>query len=142
MNVNADFQSIIRPSMPLVAIVDDNESIREAVDGLMRSIGFRAESFSSAEEFLAGRRLNEMACLILDLKLGGMDGLELQRQLVAANLHIPIIFITAQWDETARAKALLMGAVDFLRKPCDGAALLHAVDAALSANLKYGGDTQ
>ena len=142
MNVNADFQSIIRPSMPLVAIVDDNEAIREAVDGLMRSVGFRAESFSSAEEFLAGRRLNEMGCLILDLKLGGMDGLELQRQLVAAKLHIPIIFITAQWDETARSKALLMGAVDFLRKPCDGAALLHAVDTALSANLKYGGDTQ
>jgi FixJ family two-component response regulator len=80
--------------------------------------------------------------LILDLKLGGMDGLELQRQLVAANLHIPIIFITAQSDERARAKALLMGAVDFLQKPCDGAALLHAVDIALSANLKYGGDTQ
>jgi FixJ family two-component response regulator len=109
--------------MPLVAIVDDNESIREAVESLLRSIGFRAESFSSAEEFLAGRRLNEMGCLILDLKLGGMDGLELQRQLVAAN-------------------ALLRGAVDFLQKPCDGAALLHAVDMALSANLKCGGDTQ
>jgi FixJ family two-component response regulator len=128
--------------MPLMAIVDDNESIREAVEGLLRSIGFRAESFSSAEEFLVGRRLNEIGCLILDLKLGGMDGLELQRQLVAANLHIPIIFITAQSDERARAKALLMGAVDFLQKPCDGAALLHAVDIALSANLKYGGDTQ
>ena len=124
-----------------MAIVDDDESIREAAEGLLRSIGYRAESFSSAEEFLVGRRLNEMCCLILDLKLGGMDGLELQRRLVAANLHIPIIFITAQCDETARARALLMGAVDFLRKPCDGAALLHAVDVALSANHKYGGDT-
>ena len=137
MNANPN----IRPSIPLVAVVDDNEAIREAVEGLVRSVGLRAESFSSAEEFLAGRRLNQVRCLILDLKLGGMDGLELQRRLAADNLRIPIIFITAHWDETARAEALRMGAVDFLRKPCDGAALLHAVDVALSANPRHGGDT-
>ena len=118
-------------SKPLVAIVDDDESVREATEGLMRSIGYRTESVASAEEFLVAERLHEIHCLILDVKLGGMDGLALQSRLTAANLPIPIIFITAHWNETMRAQAMRLGAVEFLQKPCNETALLNAIDLAL-----------
>jgi len=131
--VNADGQSEILLSKPVVAIVDDNESIREAVEGLLRSIGCRAESFASAEEFLATGWMMEIDCVILDLKLGGMDGLALQRRLLETDRLLPIIFITAHWNETARAEALRLGAVDFLSKPCSETALLQAIDGALKA---------
>jgi FixJ family two-component response regulator len=123
-------------SQPLVVIVDDDRSVREATEGLMRSIGCRAASFASAEEFLAAARLPEIHCLILDLKLRGINGLALQHRLVAANLRLPVIFITAHWSEAARAQALRLGAVDFLEKPCSEAALLHALEAALGAGCR------
>ncbi|MDB6029439.1 MAG: two-component response regulator [Verrucomicrobiales bacterium] len=125
-------------SQPLVAIVDDNQSVRIATDGLMRSVGYRTENFASAEEFLAKERLEEIGCVILDLKLNGMDGLALQSRLVAANLQIPIIFITAHWDEPTRTQALRLGAVDFLRKPCSAAALLEALQEALESSRIHG----
>ena len=117
-----------------MAIVDDDESVREATESLMRSIGYRTGSFASGEEFLISERLGEIDCAILDVKLSGMDGLALQDRLVATELHIPIIFITAHWNETARAQALRLGAVDFLRKPCSETALLRAIDLALTAS--------
>jgi two-component system, LuxR family, response regulator FixJ len=128
---NANIHMSMQSSKPLVAVVDDDESVREATEGLIRSLGYRTESSASAEEFLVAKWLTEIRCLILDLKLGGMDGLALQGRLIAANLPIPIIFITAHWSETARAQALQCGAVDFLQKPCSETAIQHALEAAL-----------
>src|SRR6266404_4281266 len=127
-------------SQALVAIVDDDRSVREATEGLMRSIGYRTESFASAEEFLVAERLKEIHCVILDLKLSGINGLALQRRLVAANLRLPIIFITAHWSEAARAQALRLGAVDFLQKPCSETALLRSINLALKASHRREGD--
>ncbi len=117
--------------MPVIAIVDDDESVREAVESLLKSVGFRTEAFASAEEFLHSGHHQETRCLILDLRMPGMSGLELQRRLVAAGSSISIIFITAHGDEEARAQALGAGAVAFLRKPFSEEALLRALQAAL-----------
>ena len=115
----------------LIAIVDDDESVRESVSSLVRSAGFGTEVFASAEEFLNSAHLRDTVCLILDLRMPGMSGLELQRRLSDADYRIPIIFITAQRDEGDRIEALKAGAVDFLHKPFSEKALLKAVDMAL-----------
>jgi FixJ family two-component response regulator len=135
--MTANIQITPQSAKPLVAIVDDDESVCEATESLMRSIGYEAACFKSAEAFLVAERLKEIKCAILDLKLKGVSGLALQRQLIASNLHIPVIFITAHWDEFTRARALRLGAVAFLRKPCNEAALLHALEAALGTSLTY-----
>jgi FixJ family two-component response regulator len=119
------------PKVPLIAIVDDDDSLRNSLDNLLRSVGFRVQGFTSAEAFLQAQPAPETACLLLDVRLPGMNGLALQRQLVAANWHIPIIFVTAYADDDARARALEAGAVTFLYKPCREADLLPAIDAAL-----------
>jgi FixJ family two-component response regulator len=119
------------PRVPLIAIVDDDDALRESLDNLLRSVGFRVQGFSSAEAFLQAHQAYETACLILDVRMAGMNGLELQRQLVAANWCIPIIFVTAYADDDARARALAAGAVAFLSKPCREEDLLTAIDAAL-----------
>ena len=115
----------------LISIVDDDESVRESVSSLVRSAGFGTTVFASAEEFLNSAQLRDTACLILDLRMPGMSGLELQRRLSDADYRIPIIFITAQRDEGDRMQALKAGAVDFLYKPFSENALLKAVDTAL-----------
>jgi FixJ family two-component response regulator len=115
----------------LIAIVDDDEAVREALQSLLKSMGLRAEGFASAEEFLQSAHLPGTTCLILDVRMPGMGGLELQRQLAAAECRIPIIFITAHGDEDTRARALQAGAVDFLAKPFSEEALLTAVHLAL-----------
>jgi FixJ family two-component response regulator len=92
------------PRVPLIAIVDDDDSLRNSLDDLLRSVGFQAHGFSSAEAFLRSQQVHETACLILDVRLPGMNGLALQRQLVVANWHIPIIFVTAYADDDARAR--------------------------------------
>jgi len=92
------------PRVALIAIVDDDDSLRNSLDDLLRSVGFRAHGFSSAEAFLRSQHVHETACLILDVRLPGMNGLELQRQIVAANWRIPIIFVTAYADDDARAR--------------------------------------
>ena len=120
------------PSVPLIAIVDDDDALRNSLDNLIRSVGFRAQGFSSAEAFLRSNHMHETACLILDIRMAGMNGLELQRQIVAANWQIPIIFITSHVDDEARARALEAGAVAFLYKPCREDDLLQAIDAALT----------
>src|SRR5262245_60980740 len=119
------------PSVPLMAIVDDDDSLRTSLDNLIRSVGFRAQGFSSAEAFLRSNHARDIACLILDVRMPGMNGLELQRQMVAANWQIPIIFITSHVDDDARARAIEAGAVAFLYKPCREEDLLYAIDTAL-----------
>lgn len=119
------------PGAPLITIVDDDDSLRKSLDNLLRSVGFRTQGFSSAEAFLSSQQINDTACLILDVRMPGMSGLELQRQLGAGNWHIPLIFVTAHTDDAARAQALAAGAVDFLYKPFREEDLLNAIDAAL-----------
>jgi len=117
----------------LISIVDDDESIREAIQSLLRSVGFRAKTFASAEQFLQSDQIENTACLILDVRMPGMSGLELQRRLMATQCRIPIVFVTAHGDEEARSRALQEGAVEFLLKPFSEEALLNAIQAALHA---------
>ena len=119
------------PGVPLISIVDDDDSLRNSLDNLIRSVGFHAIGFSSAEAFLSSNQARDTACLILDMRLPGMNGLELQRQIVAANWRIPIIFITSHADGDAEARALEAGAVDYLYKPFREKQLLNAIDAAM-----------
>ena len=119
------------PGVPLIAIVEDDDALRTSLDDLIQSVGFQTQGLSSAEAFLSSKQVHDTACLILDVRMPGMSGLELQRQMVAANLSIPIIFITAHADDAARARALAAGAVDFLYKPFYEEALLTAIAAAL-----------
>jgi FixJ family two-component response regulator len=117
---------------PLISVVDDDESIRESLDGLFRSVGFAVKAFSSAEAFLNAGDLSGTDCLILDVRMPGMDGLELQRRLIATHHKIPIIFVSAhESDQDVRARALRNGAVDFLGKPLTEDVLLRAVRATL-----------
>jgi FixJ family two-component response regulator len=120
------------PGVPLISIVDDDDSLRNSLDNLIRSVGFRAQGFPSAEAFLSSNQVHDTACLILDVRLPGMNGLELQRRIVAANWRIPVIFITSHADGDARARALEAGAVDYLYKPFREEELLNAIDAALN----------
>ena len=119
------------PGVPLISIVDDDDSLRNSLDNLIRSVGFQAQGFSSAEAFLSSNQAHDTACLILDMRLPGISGLELQRQIVAANWRIPIIFITSHADGDAQARALEAGAVDYLYKPFREEQLLNAIDAAI-----------
>ncbi len=117
----------------LVAIVDDDDSMRSALLGLMESAELNAQSFASAEEFLQFDKQNLIACLIADIRMPGMSGLELQAQLNADRRRIPIIFITAHGDEKMRMRALRAGAVEFMAKPFNDEALLESVRAALES---------
>jgi FixJ family two-component response regulator len=118
--------------MPLISVVDDDDAVRESLRALLRSVKFMVEVFASAEEFLRSDRARETDCLILDVRMPGMSGLELQRHLVASHAEMPIIFITAHGDEELRLRALNGGAVDYLLKPFSEEALLTAVQTALS----------
>ncbi len=115
----------------LVAIVDDDDSMRSALEGLLESAELPAQSFASAEEFLKFGQHHQIACLIADIRMPGMSGLELQAQLNAERCRIPIIFITAHGDEKMRMQALRAGAVEFMAKPFNDEALLESVRAAL-----------
>lgn len=115
----------------LVAIVDDDDLILNSIADLLMSAGIESRTFASAEEFLASSELHEVACLVTDIRMSGMTGLELQRKLTASHRWIPIIFITALADTQLRAQALRGGAVEFLLKPIDDGVLLSSVQAAL-----------
>jgi FixJ family two-component response regulator len=121
----------IADKSPLVGIVDDDESVRESLPDLLREFGFATHSFSSAEEFLTSDRLVQTGCLILDIAMPGMTGLDLQRELKLRGHSIPIIFISAQKDEVVRRRAFQQGAVEFLFKPFSDTALLQALNTAL-----------
>ena len=120
-----------RETAPLVAILDDDESVRSALDGLMKAVGLSAQTFASAEEFWSSSEQRNTACLITDVRMPGISGLELQSKLKAAHCRIPIIFITAHGDANMRLQALREGAVEFLQKPFDDDVLLQHVRAAL-----------
>jgi FixJ family two-component response regulator len=116
----------------VVSIVDDDESIREAINDLIRSVGLKTAAFDSAEDFAGSSQRKDTACLILDLRMPGMEGLTLQRHLTAAGSRIPIIFITAHDGDDTRLTALHAGAVGFLPKPFREEELLNAVHVALA----------
>ena len=116
----------------VIAIVDDDQAIREAIESLLKSARYGVELYGSAEEFLNSGPRQDITCLVLDMRMPGMSGLELQSQLAASNRAIPIVFISAHSDENARARALKAGAVDFLQKPFSEEALLNAIDASLA----------
>jgi FixJ family two-component response regulator len=117
----------------LVSIVDDDESVRESLPDLLKEFGFASQTFSSAEEFLASDGIPLTKCLILDIAMPGMCGPELQRELNRRESKIPIIFITAQRDETVRSRLIEQGAIAYLLKPFNDTALLDALNAAFRA---------
>jgi len=115
----------------LISIVDDDAALRMSIDDLIRSAGFRAKGFASAESFLRSPDRQETACLILDVRMPHMNGLELQQHIVEAKWNIPIIFITSFADEAVRAEAMGAGAIDFLYKPFSEDKILNALQKAL-----------
>ena len=117
----------------LVAIVDDDDLMRSALQGLLKAVGLPARAFASAEEFLKSGQQHETACLIADIRMPGISGLELQAKLNADHCRIPTIFITAHGDEKMRMQALRAGAVEFMAKPFDDEVLLESVRAALTS---------
>ncbi len=116
----------------LVAVVDDDASLRTAIRSLLRSLAFRVVVFASADELLSSDHLDAIGCLIVDVRMPGKTGIELQRQLLAAGRRCPMVFISAHDDETARREALARGAIAFLRKPFTEEALVNAVRSALA----------
>ena len=117
----------------LVAIVDDDDLMRSAVEGLLKSAGLPSRAFASAEEFLDSGQQRQVGCLVADIRMPGMSGLELQARLNAEHCRIPTIFITAHGDEKMRMQALRAGAVEFLAKPFDDRILIERVEAALKS---------
>jgi FixJ family two-component response regulator len=115
----------------VVSIVDDDESVRQALDGLLRSAGLPAVAFASAEEFLRSGQLRSTACLIVDLQMPGMDGLQLQEKLSRDGHRIPTVILTAQGDHESRGRLLGAGAAAFLQKPIKGDVLLSVVESLL-----------
>ena len=116
---------------PTVFVVDDDAAMRVAIQGLLKSVGLRSETFGSAEEFLRNKRPDGPSCLVLDVSLPGVNGLEFQRDLADAGVHIPIIFITGHGDIPMTVKAMKSGAVEFLTKPFQDQELLDAIHQAL-----------
>jgi FixJ family two-component response regulator len=123
------------PEGPLVSIVDDDVSVRRSTRRLLLSAGLQAEAFASAEEFLQSARAAETGCLLLDVSMPGMDGLELQHRLAETGWLIPIVFLSARASEDQERRALGAGAVQFLRKPVGKEALLSAIRDALNHSI-------
>ena len=115
----------------LIAIVDDDEPLREALGSVLKAAGFVTDTFGSAEEFLDSPQRNNTSCLILDVRLPGMSGIELQRRLLDANCEVPVIFVTAHGDGSLRDLVMKAGAAGFLNKPVRSDALLREIHAAL-----------
>jgi FixJ family two-component response regulator len=124
----------VKNNRSLVSVVDDDESIRESLPDLLREFGFAAQAFASAEEFLASDFVSQTRCLVLDVAMPGMTGPDLQRELTLRRQEIPIVFITAQRDETVRPRVIQAGAIDCLAKPFSDTALLAALNTALRVN--------
>jgi FixJ family two-component response regulator len=119
---------------PVISIVDDDEAVRLALRSLVRSLGYVSNVFASAEEFLESSQLNETSCLISDIQMPGMNGIELQNRLRILDHCTPIIFVTAFPDERNRARALEAGAIGFLEKPFEGRAMIMLIETALRAH--------
>jgi len=120
---------------PLLSVVDDDESVRESLPDLLYELGYRARAFSSPEEFLGSEALDQSNCLILDIAMPGMTGIDLQRELKRRGKMIPIIFITASRNETVRSQVLAEGAAECLYKPFSDTALLVAINSALDKSV-------
>ena len=118
-------------SLPLISVVDDDDSVRESLQRLLRSAGFAVQVFARAEEFSKSAHLHETRCLILDVRMPAMDGFELFRELRNSHSGLPVVFITAHGNEAARSQALNEGAIDYLYKPVSEEALLRAIETAL-----------
>jgi FixJ family two-component response regulator len=119
------------PRVPSISIIDDNASVRIATDRLVRSLGYVARTFASAHGFLQSPHVNDTACVIADVQMPGMSGIELQSRLIGEGRCVPMIFITAFPEERIRSRALKAGAVGFLSKPFDGTLLIECIDIAL-----------
>jgi FixJ family two-component response regulator len=118
-------------SKPIVFVVDDDLSVRQGLERLLRAVGWRVETFASAQEFLAHQKENPPSCLVLDVGLPGLSGLDLQKQIMGANREIPIVFITGHKDVPTSVQAMKAGAVEFLVKPFSEQDLLDAIDQAI-----------
>jgi len=116
---------------PVISVVDDDESLRRSLGNYLRSVGFRVEAFASSEDFLRSARRESAGCLVLDLRMTGMSGLDLLRHLAAANVRVPAVILTAHGTAEMRERCLVAGAVAFLDKPFHGDALLDAIQTAL-----------
>jgi len=121
-------------TLPLITVIDDDESVRESLPDLLKEFGFDAQAFSSAEDFLASESIAKTRCLVLDVAMPGMTGPDLQQELTRRDQSIPIVFITAQRDDAVRPRLIAQGAVDCLFKPFEAADLLQALNTALGAN--------
>jgi FixJ family two-component response regulator len=124
--------------LPVISIIDDDPSVRTATDNLLRSLGYAVCTFVSAEEFLRSAQLNDTSCVIADVQMPGMSGVDLQARLLTQGYHVPFIFITAFPEKTIRARALKAGAICFLTKPFDRQTLIRCLDTALE---RHGGET-
>ena len=119
--------------VPVISIVDDDKSVREATSALVRSLGFVAATFASAEDFLESDHVDDTSCLITDVQMPGLSGVELQSHLIAQGRHMPIIGVTAYPEESIRAQMLSAGAIGFLSKPFDDECLIDCLSTALKA---------
>ena len=129
-----DDRSLMTAFKPTVFIIDDDASIRKSLSRLLRSAGHTTETFASAEEFLGREHYNGIGCLLLDVQMPGLSGMDLQEELSKADYHMPIIFITGHGDIPMSVEAMKKGAVDFLIKPFDDRKLLQAVESAIERN--------
>ena len=120
--------------MPMIAIVDDDESVRDATETLLRSLGYRTSTFASADEFLKSEQVHDTSCLITDVQMLGLNGIDLQDRLIAQGHRIPIIFITGYPEQRARARAMKAGAIAFIPKPYNVEHLIGCLDKALHAS--------
>jgi FixJ family two-component response regulator len=118
----------------MISIVDDDESVREATKGLIRSLGYATATFSSAEEYLRSDRVQDTSCLITDVQMPGMSGIDLQARLIADGHRTPVIFVTAFPEERVRVRVLEAGAFGFLSKPFDDDCLIECLDKALKGD--------
>ena len=123
----------------MLSVIDDDASVRAATDNLLRSLGYAVRTFVSAEEFLGSARLNDTSCVIADVQMPGMSGVDLQARLLTEGYRVPFIFMTAFPEETIRARALKAGAICFLTKPFDRLTLIRCLDTALE---RHGGETR
>ena len=121
-----------RPRVTIIGVVDDDESVRDALSSLIRSAGYRCELFPSAEAFLESNRMGQTDCMLLDVQMPGLSGIELQARLRKMNCPVPVIFVTAHADKALRARALRDGATAFLEKPFNDDVLLGAIGSALN----------
>ena len=118
-------------NIPIIAVIDDDEAVRDGTETLVRSLGYHASTFASADEFLKSDQVHDVSCLISDLRMPGLSGIDLQDRLIARGHRIPIIFITGFPDDTARARAMKAGALAFLTKPIDQHHLIDHLEKAL-----------